>query len=119
MDTHTIACIHCAETSVHKDKRRMLESPANDAAVAPRTKGIFFHDFPVLIEPLPSQKCGTALSSTNKRSPSAKACRSPRAGSGGNGSGSGGSGGGGDDPPDAGSHTDDDEEKSLDDTNLN
>jgi hypothetical protein len=67
-------------------------------------------------EPLPSQKRGATLSSTNKRSPSGKACSGdPCAGSGGNGGGGGGSGGGGDDPPDAGSRADNDEEESMDD----
>jgi hypothetical protein len=48
------------------------KSPASDDDVAPSAKGIFFHNFPVWIEPLPSQKRGAALSSTNKFSPSGK-----------------------------------------------
>jgi hypothetical protein len=120
VDTPTVAGIRRAETSV-RDKRRTLNSPANNDDAAPRTKGVFFRDFPVSIEPLASQKRGAALSSAGKRSPSGKARSSnSHAGSGGNGGGSGGSGGGrGDEPPDAGSHTDDDKEESMDDTNLN
>jgi hypothetical protein len=92
VDTPTIAGIRRAETSVRNDKRRALKSPANDNNAAPRTKGIFFRDFPVSIEPLPSKKRGAALSSTSKRSPWGKARSSnPRAGSGGNGGGGGGS----------------------------
>jgi hypothetical protein len=121
VDTPTVAGIRRAETSVRNDKRRALvQSPANDDDAAPRAKGVSFRDFPVSIEPFPSQKCGAALSSASKRSPLGKARSSnPRAGSGGNGGGSGGSGGSGDEPPDAGSHSDDDKEESMDDTNLN
>jgi hypothetical protein len=120
VDTPTIAGIHRAETSVRNNKRRAPKSPANDDDAAPSSKGIFFHDFPVLIEPLPSQKRGSALSSTDKCSPLGKARSSdPRAGSGGNGGGGGGSDSSGDDPPDAGSRADDDEEESMDDINPN
>jgi hypothetical protein len=120
VDTPTVAGIRRAETSVRNDKRRAPKSPANDDDAAPSAKGVFFRDFPVSIEPLPSQKRGAALSSANKRFPSGKARSSdPRAGSGGNGGGGGGSGGGGDDPPDAGSRADDDDEESMDDINLN
>jgi hypothetical protein len=114
VDSPTVAGIRCAETSVRSDKRRAPKSPASDDDAAPSAKGVFFRDFPVLIEPLPSQKRGAALSSTNKRSPSGKACSGdPCASSGGNGGGGGGSGGGGGDPPDAGSRADDNEEESM------
>jgi hypothetical protein len=117
VDSPTIAGIRRAETSVRNDKRRAPKSPATDDDAAPSAKGVFFRDFPVSIEPLPSQKRGAALSSANKCSPSGKArSGDPLAGSGGHaGGGGGGSGGGGDDPPDAGSRADDDEEESMDD----
>jgi hypothetical protein len=116
VDSPTIAGIRRAEISVCNDKRRAPKSPASDDDLAPSAKGVFFRDFPVSIEPLPSRKCGAALSSANKRSPSGKArSGDPRAGSVGNGGGGGGSGGGEDDPPDAGSCTDNDEEESMDD----
>jgi hypothetical protein len=116
VDTPTITGIHRAETLVCNDKRRVLKSPASNDDAAPSTKGIFFHNFPVSIEPLPSQKRGSALSSANKRSPSGKASSGdPRDGSGENGGGGGGSAGGGDDSPDASSCTNDNEEESMDD----
>jgi hypothetical protein len=70
---------------------RAPKSPANDDDAAPRTKGIFFRNFPVSIAALTSQKRGAALSSASKHSPLGKACSSnPHAGGGGNGGGSGG-----------------------------
>ena len=88
VDTPTIAGISRAETSVCNDKQRVPKSPASDDDAAPSAKGIFFRNFSVSIEPLPSQKRGAALSSTNKRSPSGKACSGdPRTSSGGNGGG--------------------------------
>jgi hypothetical protein len=54
VDTPTVAGIRRAETSVRNDKRRAPKSSASDDA-APSAKGIFFRDFPVSIEPLPSQ----------------------------------------------------------------
>jgi hypothetical protein len=55
VDTPTVAGIHQAETSVRNDKQCTPKSPVNDDHAAPSTKGVFFRDFPVLIEPLPSQ----------------------------------------------------------------
>jgi hypothetical protein len=67
VDGPTIAGIRRAETSARSDKRRAPKSPASDDDAAPSAKGVFFRNFPVSIEPLPSQNCGAALSSTNKR----------------------------------------------------
>jgi hypothetical protein len=94
----SVTGIHHAETLVHNNKQHAPKSPANDDEAAPRTKGVFFCDFPVSIEPLPSRKHGAALSNTSKCSPLGKARSSdPCAGSGGNDGGGGGSGGSGDD----------------------
>jgi hypothetical protein len=65
VDTPTIVGIRRAETSVRNDKRRARKPPANDDDAAPSAKGVFFRNFPVSIEPLPSQKRGAALSSAN------------------------------------------------------
>jgi hypothetical protein len=56
VDSPTVAGIRRAETSVRNDKQRAPKSPASDDDAAPSAKGVFFHDFPVSIEPLPSQK---------------------------------------------------------------
>jgi hypothetical protein len=51
VDSPTITGIRRAETSVRSDKQRAPKSPASDDDAAPSSKGVFFRNFPVSIEP--------------------------------------------------------------------